>query len=98
MSVVATSSRFKDNAHRALGDGQLQKALGNVRHNSIDRRAQAAARLPEFDALRDQARDLRDHVLAHLDIYLDIYTQKVTAAAGHLTFSPISPRRAAPRR
>ncbi|MBN9082417.1 MAG: iron-sulfur cluster-binding protein [Rhizobiales bacterium 62-17] len=90
MSVVATSSRFKDNAHRALGDGQLQKALGNVRHNFIDRRAQAAARLPEFDALRDQARDLRDHVLAHLDIYLDIYTQKVTAAGGHVHFARTS--------
>ena len=90
MSILATSSQFKDNAHRALGDGQLQKALGNVRHNFIDRRAQAAARLPEFEPLRDQARDLRDHVLAHLDVYLDIYTQKVKEAGGHVHFARTS--------
>jgi L-lactate dehydrogenase complex protein LldF len=87
MSVHTTSPQFKDNAHRALQDQQLQKALGNVRHNFIDRRAQAAARLPEFEALRDQARDLRDHVLAHLDLYLEIYERKVTEAGGHVHFA-----------
>jgi L-lactate dehydrogenase complex protein LldF len=87
MSAHATSPQFKDNAHRALQDQQLQKALGNVRHNFIERRAQAAARLPEFEALRDQARDLRDHVLAHLDLYLEIYERKVTEAGGHVHFA-----------
>jgi L-lactate dehydrogenase complex protein LldF len=87
MSVHTTSPQFKDNAHRALQNQQLQKALGNVRHNFIDRRAQAAARLPEFEALRDQARDLRDHVLAHLDLYLEIYERKVTEAGGHVHFA-----------
>ncbi len=42
MSLHATSPQFKENAHRALHDGQLQKALGNVRQNFIERRAVAA--------------------------------------------------------
>ena len=82
-----TSPRFKDNAHRALGDGQLQKALGNVRHTVIERRAAAAAALPEFEALRDQARDIRNHVLAHLDLYLEEYERNVTRAGGHVHFA-----------
>ena len=90
MSVVSTSPRFKDNAHRALQDAQLQKALGNVRVNFIDRRAQAAARLPEFESLRDQARDVRDHVLSHLDLYLEAYERKVVEAGGHVHFARTS--------
>ena len=27
--------------------------------------------MPEFELLRDQARDIKDHVLAHLDVYLE---------------------------
>jgi L-lactate dehydrogenase complex protein LldF len=87
MTAPMTSHQFKDNAHRALGDAQLQKALGNVRHAVIERRATAAAALPEFEALRDQARDIRNHVLQHLDIYLEEYERKVTAAGGRVHFA-----------
>jgi L-lactate dehydrogenase complex protein LldF len=62
----------------------LQKALGNVRTNFIAKRAAVADRLPEFEALRDQARDLRDHVLAHLDVYLEAYERKVLESGGHV--------------
>ena len=68
MTAYPTSPQFRENARAALADGQLQKALGNVRTNFIAKRAAVADRLPEFEALRDQARDLRDHVLAHLDV------------------------------
>ncbi len=84
MTVHSTSPRFKENARRALDDAQLQKALLNVRANFIARRAAAAQALPEFEALRDQARDLRDHALAHLDVYLEIYERNVRAAGGHV--------------
>lgn len=84
MTAYPTSPQFKENARAALADGQLQKALGNVRTNFIAKRAAAADRLPEFEALRDQARDLRDHVLAHLDVYLEAYERKVIESGGHV--------------
>ncbi|MFN3889277.1 MAG: LutB/LldF family L-lactate oxidation iron-sulfur protein [Beijerinckiaceae bacterium] len=84
MTAHPTSPAFKENAHHALGDAQLQKALGNVRQNFIARRAAAADRLPEFEALRDQARDIRDHVLRYLDVYLEIYERNVAASGGHV--------------
>jgi len=80
----ATSHRFKDNAHRALGDAQLQRALGHVKKNFVERRAAAAARLPEFEALRDRARDIKNHVLDNLDVYLERFESKVAAAGGQV--------------
>ncbi len=82
-----TSPAFKQNAHDALGDKQLQQALGNVRAGFIDKRAQAADRLPEFEALRDSARDIKDHVLAHLDLYLERYETKVRESGGQVHFA-----------
>ena len=79
---VATSSAFKDNAHRALADTGLQRALARSGTSFIARRAAAVANLPEFEALRDTARDIKNHTLAHLDFYLEEYERKVLAAGG----------------
>lgn len=78
------AKHFKANASKALVDAQLQKALGNVEKGFIGKRKKAADALPEFEALRDNARDIKDHVLAHLDLYLEEYEAKVTASGGHV--------------
>jgi L-lactate dehydrogenase complex protein LldF len=80
--MLATSHRFKENAHEALADAQLQRAMRHVKKNFIEKRAAAAARLPEFEALRDAARDIKNHTLGNLDFYLERFEQKVTAAGG----------------
>jgi L-lactate dehydrogenase complex protein LldF len=87
MTVHATSPQFKQNAARALADEQLQRAMGNVRRGFIDKRQQAADKLPEFESLRDSARDIKNHTLAHLDLYLERYEEKVLAAGGHVHFA-----------
>ncbi len=79
-----TSPAFKDNARAALADAQLQKALGNVRSGFIEKRRRAVEALPEFDALRDRARDIKDHTLANLDLYLEAYEAKVKESGGHV--------------
>jgi L-lactate dehydrogenase complex protein LldF len=86
MTVHATSPQFKENAHRALEDAPLQKALKNVRTGFVERRALAAAELPEFEALRDSARDIKKHTLQHLDLYLEAYEKKVIEAGGRVHF------------
>jgi L-lactate dehydrogenase complex protein LldF len=87
MTHIATSPRFKENAKAALADPELQNALKFVEVNFIARRREVADRLPEFDALRDSARDIKDHTLAHLDLYLEAYEAKVTAAGGHVHYA-----------
>ncbi len=82
--VEITSPAFKDNSTGALADVNLQKAMRHVRVNFIEKRAKAAAALPEFDDLRSSARAIKDHVLDHLDLYLEAYEAKVTERGGHV--------------
>lgn len=77
-----TSPNFKANAKEAMADDQLRRALVNVRAKFPVSRAQARAELPEFDALRDSSRDIKDHTLSHLDVYLELYEQKVIENGG----------------
>lgn len=81
---VATSSAFKQNAHKAIVDASLQKALARSGPSFIARRAAARDALPEFEQLRDVARDIKNHTLAHLDFYLEEYEARLTAAGGKL--------------
>jgi len=78
------SPEFKANSVKALSDAQLQKALGNVRAGFIDKRKKAVDALPEFEALRDNGKAIKDHVLANLDLYLENYESQVKAAGGHV--------------
>ncbi len=86
MTAAPTTPRFKDNVHEALHDARLQRAL-NTAGNFVPRRAAAAERLPEFEALRDSARDIKDHTLAHLDLYLEAYERRVVEAGGHVHYA-----------
>lgn len=79
---IATSSAFKQNASQALADAGLQKALARSGPSFIARRAAAAANLPEFETLRDIARDIKNHALANLDFYLETYEANVLKAGG----------------
>ncbi len=84
MSHAIKSPQFKENAHEALQDGQLQKALGKIETGAVARRRSAAEQLPEFERLRDSARDIKNHTLAHLDLYLEQYEKRVTEQGGHV--------------
>jgi L-lactate dehydrogenase complex protein LldF len=84
MTGSPTSAQFTRNAHQAFGDPQLQTALHYIRDGFVANRAAAAARLPEFEALRDSARDIKVHTLSFLDLYLEAYEKKVIEAGGHV--------------
>ncbi len=82
--MKSTAHAFKANAKAAVADPQLKRALSHVKSGFIGKRAKAAARLPEFEALRDAARDIKNHTLANLDLYLERYEDKVRATGGHV--------------
>ncbi len=84
MTQAVTTPAFNRNARKALDDVSLQKALARSEKGFIERRKAAVEKLPEFDALRDSARDLKDHILAHLDLYLEAYEKNVIASGGHV--------------
>jgi L-lactate dehydrogenase complex protein LldF len=75
-----TTETFKANARTALADEQLQRALAGLPTGLVAQRTAARARLPEFEALREIGREIKDHTLAHLDLYLEEYEKNATAA------------------
>ena len=78
----ATALAFEDNAHAALANPALQSALAKIKTGWVAGRARAAERLPEFEALRDQGRDIKNHTLAHLDLYLEAFEARVIERGG----------------
>jgi L-lactate dehydrogenase complex protein LldF len=86
MTLHITSPAFKQNAREAIADAPLQRALSRGL-GFVARRQQAADRLPEFDALRDAARDIKNHTLAHLDLYLEAYEERVRAQGGQVHYA-----------
>ncbi|MGH1417911.1 MAG: LutB/LldF family L-lactate oxidation iron-sulfur protein [Hyphomicrobiaceae bacterium] len=75
---------FPDNVDAALNNKTLQGTLRRVSGGFVEKRAVARNNLPEFDDLRDAARDMKNHTLEHLDLYLEDYEHAVTNAGGHV--------------
>ena len=75
---------FKANAALALADAQLASALGRMSAGLVPKRAEAVAALPEFEALRARAREIKDHALDNLDHYLEVFARNCEAAGGQV--------------
>lgn len=80
--MQSTAHDFRRNVDAALVDPNLQDSLGKLKTGFSQRRRQAVERLPEFEALRDRARDIKNHALAHLDFYLETFEERVEALGG----------------
>ncbi len=80
--MLATSRNFEANARAGLANDTLQQALGLAQTGFPLRRRLAVDRLPEFEALREIGRSIKDHTLEHLDFYLELYESKVLASGG----------------
>ncbi len=83
--MQTTDSRdFRKNATKAMADPNLQKALAGMDDTFVLFRAQAVERLPEFEALCDAAKAVKDHALANLDFYLERFADNVEGGGGHV--------------
>ncbi len=78
------SARFEEKAADALADPVLQGNLARLKGNFLRRRERARASLPEFDALRDAAVEIKSHTLDHLDLYLEAFEDAVRACGGQV--------------
>ncbi|MFV0297782.1 MAG: LutB/LldF family L-lactate oxidation iron-sulfur protein [Hyphomicrobiaceae bacterium] len=83
-----TALAFKSNVKAALKDDQLQRALSGLPAGLVAQRAAARDRLPEFEELREIGRDIRNHALAHLDLYLEAWEDKAKAAGAKVHWAP----------
>ncbi|MCK5717134.1 MAG: lactate utilization protein, partial [Thiomargarita sp.] len=82
--MKSTSHSFKFQAKNALKNVNLQNALARSKSHFIDHRRSAIDALPEFNALRHRARDIKAHTLEHLDVYLELFEKQVLASGGQV--------------
>jgi L-lactate dehydrogenase complex protein LldF len=76
-----SSETFGENAKAALADTHLRGALKNATSLFGERRNEAAASLPNWEALRTQARAIKDEALSDLDRYLEEFARNAAANA-----------------
>jgi L-lactate dehydrogenase complex protein LldF len=81
---TAANNTFPKRVALAIHDKRLQAALDHASGGFVAKRQAQVDALPEFEALRERARTVKDHVLAHLDSYLEQYEAEVTRQGGHV--------------
>jgi L-lactate dehydrogenase complex protein LldF len=85
MSRPAPQESFRGLSTRALADAQLQRALTNATtQHAVARTAAITHPGAEWEALRERAKEIKDHTLSHLDYYLEEFTRHVERLGGHV--------------
>ncbi|MSQ59063.1 MAG: iron-sulfur cluster-binding protein [Betaproteobacteria bacterium] len=74
-----TSQNFKAVAAAKLGDANLRKSMAGLRDRMVEGRAKAAAEVGNFEEMREAGKRVRDHALAHLDLYLETFERNAIA-------------------
>ena len=82
--MKASNMTFYERVEDALQDEQLHAALNIATTRFVAGRQRAFETLPEAEALRDHARRIRAHTLAHLDRYLAQFADAVEQRGGHV--------------
>jgi L-lactate dehydrogenase complex protein LldF len=80
--AAAGPPAFPEAARAALADTQLRHNLGHATHAIRTKRAGAVAELPDWEALREAGRAIKERVLRHLDEYLVALEASVQRAGG----------------
>jgi L-lactate dehydrogenase complex protein LldF len=79
-----SSDRFKANADAALADRTLKLAIDRTTGTAERNRAAALAEFPEFPAARERGKAIKDHVVAHLDHYLEEFERNAVASGARV--------------
>jgi L-lactate dehydrogenase complex protein LldF len=75
---------FLNAAGQALADVPLQTALVRLTGTLLEANRRGYAALADSDRLRDHAKRIKEHTLAHLDAYLEQLEAAVIARGGHV--------------
>ena len=75
---------FNKRAHEGLINEPLQQAMARGRIGFIDGRKKTVEAIPNFAAMQDSTRDMRNRMLKDLDVYLVQFEQQVIANGGRV--------------
>ncbi len=79
-----TDTTFEESAASYLSNTQLRRNIGFATHTIRRKRASAVGEMPDWEALREAGRAIKEHTLRHLDTYLIQLENSVTRAGGQV--------------
>lgn len=93
--MIQTSERFREHVARALTDSDLKIALNRTTGLLQMRRKQVIEEYAEYSEARKRAQAIKDHTLAHMSHYLEMFEANATAngATVHWAKTPADARR-----
>ena len=80
----AAADRFRAVAQEKLDDERMQSALRLAQGRLYDARLRGWDDLPDVEAMRDRAREVRTRTIEELDRHLDLFQERVEALGGQV--------------
>lgn len=89
--VIELTPKFEKAAKEALGNTQLRRNMGKATQTIRGKRAAVVNELPDWQALREAGRAIKERTLRHLDRYLLQLEESVKRAGGHVHWAKDAP-------
>ena len=88
MSLKTSNLAFKKRVETQIENEMMRKAIVKAQETIGANRQRMVDELGNWEEWRDDAKQIRNHVLANLDAYLYQLSEKVTQNGGHVFFAP----------
>ena len=82
--LIGTPITFQDSAKVALANTQLRRNMGKATQTIRGKRASVVNEMPDWEALREAGRAIKERTLRHLDEYLVQLEAAVMRVGGHV--------------
>src|SRR6187399_2919656 len=82
--ILTSTISFQESAKAALANTQLRRNMGKATRAIRAKRAAVVGELPDWEALREAGRAIKERTLRHLDDYLLQLEASVTKAGGQV--------------
>lgn len=87
MSIQFNDNKFKDNVKDNLEKEFMRGAVSSAQNHLHAKRLVAVDTLGDWEEWRNHGQEIRQHVLNHLDFYLNELAENVEKAGGHVHFA-----------
>lgn len=87
MSIKTSDVIFKQRIKDKMQDSFMRKSMVNAQERMFANRQLAAEKLGNWEQWREMGKEIRNHVLDHLDYYLQQLSDNVEKNGGHVLFA-----------
>ncbi len=90
MSMKTSDVKFRERINVQMKDEFMRQSVANAQERMFANRQIAADKLGNWEEWREMGMDIRNHVLEHLDYYLQQLSDNVEKNGGHVFFAQTS--------